>query len=60
MEIAINKNTGTRHIADGECGNAICGELPHSVQWENDPMLDDFPEDFGRLPRDCGRCSSQL
>lgn len=60
MYVAIHKENDTRHIADGEYGNPICGTKPLKMTWEDDEWLDDFPEDFGELPEDCEKCEKKL
>lgn len=57
LPTATHKDSGVRHVAKGEYGNPICGENALKLRWDASPMLGEFPEDFGDLPDDCGRCA---
>lgn len=60
VSVAIHKDSGKRHIANGEYGNPICGEKPLKMNWDTDEWLDDFPEDFGDIPSDCEKCAKKF
>lgn len=67
METVEQGTTGTRHVVvetvaedensgnhKTECGRWAYGEAEHS------PMLEEFPEDFGNIPKDCEQCEGSL